>query len=391
MSFTVAPQAEMRPGIIELRWGDPDPILLPTEAIGEAAAWVTGTVGALALNYGANEGPPVLREALAERILRMEGRAIDVSEIAITSGNSGALHMLLSHLVEPGATVFMEDPGYSLAIRSARDLPLELAGVPFDEGGLDVDALAAEVARVRARGGRPRLVYTVATFHNPTGVSLTAARRRRLVELAVQEDLLIIEDDVYRELPYDGAAPESLWSIGTQVDGAADNILRLGTFSKTLAPGLRCGWLTSSAARVTEFAERGVIDSGGCPSQFTSCLCARLIHTGFYDQNVAKVRAEYAARRDALVEGLQAEMPAGFEVIRPAGGFFVWVKTPDGVSAKAQMDAAVQHGVSFFDGTRFCVSGVDRGLRVGFSMYAPRDLREGAARLGRTFADAASG
>jgi 2-aminoadipate transaminase len=391
MSFDVEPQAKLRPGIIELGWGVPDPALLPSEAIGEAAAWVAGAAGAAALSYGASEGPPVLRGLLAARIAEAEGRPIDPLDIAITGGNSAALHLLLSHLVEPGATVFMEDPGFNLAMRSVRDLRLDLVGVPIDHRGLDVDALRVAVARVRARGGAPRLLYTVATYHNPTGVSLADERRRRLVELAVEEDLLVVEDDVYRELHYDGPAPRSLWSIAVDVDGATDRVIRLGTFSKTLAPGLRCGWLTSSAARVRQFAERGVIDSGGCPSQFSACVCARFLRTGAYDPHLARLRAAYSARRDALVEGLQAELPAGCGVALPHGGFFVWVALPEGVTAGPLMDCAVAHGVSFFDGARFCLSGADTGLRLGFSMYGPDDLREGAARLGRTFRDAAAG
>lgn len=277
MPFTVEPQAEMRPGIIELRWGDPDPALIPAAAIGDAARWVTDSVGAAALNYGVNEGPTALREALAERITQAEGHPVDLSEIAVTNGNSPSIQLLLSHLVGPGDAVFMEDPGFSLAIHMARDLSLHLVAVPLDDRGLDVDALAECVARTRATGRRPRLVYTVATYHNPTGTCLSDERRRQLVELAVEEDLLIVEDDVYRELAYNGPAPQSLWRIAAEVDGAVERVIRLRTFSKTLAPGLRCGWLTSGAARVRQLTERGVFDSGGCPSQFTACVCARLL------------------------------------------------------------------------------------------------------------------
>ena len=391
MPFTVEPQAEMRPGIIELRWGDPDPALIPVAAIGDAARWVTDTVGAAALNYGPNEGPIALREALAERISHTESHPIDLPEIAVTNGNSPSIQLLLSHLVGPGDAVFMEDPGFSLAIRMARDLSLHLVAVPLDDHGLDVDALAEGVARTRASGRRPRLVYTVATYHNPTGTCLSDERRRRLVELAVEEDLLIVEDDVYRELAYDGPAPQSLWRIAAEVDGAAERIIRLGTFSKTLAPGLRCGWLTSGGARVRQFTERGVFDSGGCPSQFTACVCARLLREGVFDENVAHVRSAYGERRDALVGGLRAALPDGCSVTSPSGGLFVWVALPSDLAAGDLIAAGEANGVAFFDGKRFSISGHDRGLRLGFSMYGPGDLREGAARLGRTLAEARAG
>ena len=388
MSFPIEPQATMRPGVIELRWGDPDPALIPVGAIRDAAAWVADNAGAAALNYGVNEGPLVLRAALAERIATAEGSNVDPSQVAITGGVSPTIQLLFSQLLKPGDTLFMEDPGFSLGIRIARDLDLDLVGVPLDDQGLDVDALADAVRRVRAAGRRPRMVYTVATFHNPTGVSMSAARRRRLVELAVEEDLLVVEDDAYRELSYDGPAPASLWRVAADVDGAGERVFRLGSFSKTLSPGLRCGWLTSGPGRVAEFAGRGVFDSGGCPSQFSACVCARLLREGAYDANVQYLRGHYGARRDALVEGLREQLPAGCGVRRPAGGLFVLVTLPDGLAAGDLVAAGEANGVGFFEGTRFSVDRADRGIRLGFSMYAPDELREGAARLGRTIAAA---
>jgi DNA-binding transcriptional MocR family regulator len=388
MTFIVEPQAEMRPGIIELRWGDPDPALIPVAAIGDAARWVADTVGAAALNYGPGEGPIALRETLAARISRSEGHPIDLAEIAVTNGNSPSIQLLLSHLVGPGDAVFTEDPGFSLAIRMARDLSLHLVAVPLDADGMDVDVLAERVARTRAEGRRPRLVYTVATYGNPSGTCLSEERRRRLVELAVEEDLVIVEDDVYRELAYDGPAPQSLWRIAAEVDGASERVIRLGTFSKTLAPGLRCGWITSGAARLREFTERGVFDSGGCPSQYTACICAHLVREGVYDENVTRVRAAYKERRDALIDGLRTALPDGCAVASPSGGLFAWVTLPDDLVAGDLLAAGEAHGIAFFDGARFSISGHDRGLRLGFSMYGPDDLREGAARLGRTLAEA---
>jgi 2-aminoadipate transaminase len=388
MPFTVEPQAEMRPGIVELRWGDPDPSLIPTAAIRDAAVWVADSVGAPALNYGVNEGPMALRAALAKRIAATEGRPVDATQLAVTNGVSPSIHLLFSQLVRPGDVVFMEDPGFSLAMRMARDLSLELVGVPLDGRGLDVDALADAVTRVRAEGRRPRMVYTVATYHNPTGVCLSDERRRRLVELAVREDLLVVEDDAYRELSYDGPPPPSLWRLAGDVDGADERVVRLGSFSKTLSPGLRCGWLTSGPARVKEFAERGVLDSAGCMSQFGACVCARLLQDGVYDANVRRLREAYGARRDALVDALREHLPAGCGVRRPAGGLFVLVTLPDAITAGGLVAAGEANGVGFSEGTRFSLAGVDRGIRLGFSMYAPEQLREGAACLGRTVREA---
>jgi DNA-binding transcriptional MocR family regulator len=164
---------------------------------------------------------------------------------------------------------------------------------------------------------------------------------------------------VYRELAYDGPAPRSLWRIAAEVDGASERVIRLGTFSKTLAPGLRCGWITSGAARVREFTALGVFDSGGCPSQFTACLCARLVREGVYDENVARVRAAYKQRRDALIDGLRAALPDGCAVTSPSGGLFAWVTLPDDLVAGDLLAAGEAHGIAFFDGARFSIAGHD--------------------------------
>ncbi len=383
MSFGVEAQAVMRPGIIELRWGDPDPRLIPVETIAEATHRVFAEVGPAALNYGANQGPSALLAALAERIALRERRPLSLGEIAATNGNLPALHQLVALLVRPGDVVFVEDPGFSLALRIFRDLGVELVGVPFDEGGLDVEALAEAIVDVRHRGRTPRLLYTVATFHNPTGLSLADERRRRLLEVAAGADLLVVEDDVYRELVYEGAAPPSLWSLAAGVDGAPALVVRLGSFSKSLSPGLRCGFLTGPAAVVDRFAQSGLLDGAGCLSQFTSCIVAETIRSGAYDENVARLRQAYGARRDALVEGLRRALPVSCGLTEPRGGFFLWVTLPEGRRAADLLPLAEASGVSFFGGARFSLHGDDRGMRLGFSMFEPAELAAGAERLGR--------
>ena len=388
MDFVVEPQAIMRPGIIELRWGDPDPGLIPVAAIGEAMQWVTDNVGEAALNYGINEGSGAARAAFAEHIATFEDRQVDLPRIAVTNGCSPSIQLLFAHLVEPGDVVFMEDPGFSLGIRMARDTRVDLVAVPLDEDGLDVEALAQAIKDVRASGRRPRMVYTVATFHNPVGVCMSEARRRRLIELAVEEDLIVVEDDAYRELWYDAPPPPSLWRVAGDVDGADEHVIRLGSFSKTLSPGLRCGWFTSGPGRVLEFTERAVFDSGGCLSQFTSLVAARLVLEGAYAANVEFLRGHYAARRDALVDGLTEHLPAGCSFARPAGGLFLLVRLPEGLASGDLVASGEANGVGFMEGTRFAVDRTDRGIRLGFSMYPPDELREGAARLGRTIREA---
>ena len=383
MDFVVEPQACIRPGIIELRWGTPDLSLLPIDEVGAAVQEMLPLAGPPALDYGTTQGPEVLRAALAVRIARSEGRAVALDEIAITDGISPALHQLAALLVRPGDAVLVEATAYSLALRLLRDLGIEPVSVPFDANGLDVDRLPGVLADVRAQGRRPRLLYTVPTFHNPTGISLADERRRRLVELAVEEDLLIAEDDVYRELWYDRPAPSSLWRLAGEVDGGADHVIRLGSFSKSLAPGLRCGFLTASSEHVRRYTESGLIDSAGCLSQFTSLIVAALLRDGAYDRIVTRYRQAYGERRDALVSGLKDALPDGCSCTEPEGGYFVWVSLPPGLTAARLKTFAEEAGVSFVGGRHFSVAGDDHGLRLCFAMYAPEELTDGAARLGR--------
>ena len=388
MPFVVDPQAEMRPGIVELRWGDPDPGLIPVQKIAAAAGAALRAAGPAALSYGANEGPRVLREALAERITQTEGHHVGLDEIGITAGNSAALNHLLALLVRPGDAVLVEDPSYSLALSMARDLCIDLVGVPIDDQGLRVDALPGILAQIRRSGRTPRLLYTIPTFHNPTGVCLADERRRRLLQIAAEEQILVVEDDVYRELAYEGVSPASLWALAHEVPGAAGCVVRLGSFSKTLAPGLRCGFLTAGVALAERIAQSGLCDSGGCPSQFTACLVAQMILEGSYDENVARLRSAYAERSRALTSGLREALPAGCSVSAARGGFFTWVGLPDGLTAARVLPFAEASGVSFVGGSRFSVGGSEQGIRLAFTMYPPKVLRAAAALLGKAITEA---
>ena len=241
----------------------------------------------------------------------------------VSGGNSQALDQVLTMLTEPGDVVFVECPTYNLALGIIADHPVDVVGVPMDEDGLDVEALEAAVGEVRASGRRPRLLYTIPTFHNPAGVSLSAPRRRSLLELARREDLILVEDDVYRELAYDGEAPPALRTLDPEAP-----VVRLGSFSKSLAPGLRLGWFDAPAALRERLAAAGFVESGGCVSQFSASVVAALLEAGAYGAHVAALRLAYASRRDALAGALRERLPAGAHVTVPSGGFFLWLTLP---------------------------------------------------------------
>ena len=371
-------QLTQRPGIIDLGWGHPNSALLPAAELRQAAADALERWGADALAYGADQGAGPLVEWLCGRIAQTDGRAPAPDEIVITGGISHGLDQLCTLATQPGDIVLVESPTYHLAVRILRDHPLELVPVPVGDQGLDVDALAATLAELRGQGRRARMLYTIPTFHNPTGSCMPADRRHALVELAVAEQLLIAEDDVYRELFYEEPPPPSLWSMAPP--GA---VARLGSFAKSLAPGLRLGWLSADAAMVQRTTGSGVIDSGGGINHFTAMVVAQFCLSGAFDAQVARFRAAYRERRDALLAGLAEHLPPGCTVAAPGGGFFVWVRLPDGLDAGSLLARAEEAGVAYLPGRRFHIDG--RGantLRLAFSLYAPAELAEAARRLG---------
>jgi DNA-binding transcriptional MocR family regulator len=380
--FAAQPTMQLvrKPGVVDLTWGHPDPRLLDVAALQTAAAEAFARDGSDLLGYGNERGPAALRGWLARRMDEREGRAPTPDEIMITGGNSLAIDQVCTLLARPGDIVFVENPTYHLAVRILRDHPLELRPVPVDADGMRVDLLAEELAGLRRAGRQARMIYTVPTFHNPTGASLRLDRRQELIAVAAQHGALIIEDDVYRELAYDGAAPPSLWSM------APAGVLRLGSFAKSVAPGLRLGWMTGPAELIERIAGGGLLDSGGGINHFTAMIMAHFCTVGSFDAQLERLRAAYRERRDALTAALAEALPADVTVQFPGGGFFVWVELPEGGDAGELLARAEAQGVSYLPGGKFSIDGGGaRALRLAYSLYEPDELRAGARSLGRAY------
>ena len=369
-------QNTLREGFVEFAFGEPDPALLPVGLVREAAERALLGAGPAALAYGSSEGPEALRAAIAARTTAREGLPLAAADVLVSGGNSQALDQAMTMLTEPGDVVFVECPTYNLALGIIADHSVDVVGVPMDGEGLDVGALETAVREVKTSGRRVRLLYTIPTFHNPAGVSLSEPRRRRLLELARREGLIVVEDDVYRELSFAGEAPPALRAM----DPAAP-VVRLGSFSKSLAPGLRLGWFDAPTELRERLAASGVVESGGCVSQFSAHVVAALLDAGAYGAHVAALRLTYASRCEALLGALREHLPAGCSVTAPAGGFFLWLTLPPGLTASELLPVAERHRVGFAPGRRFRTDGDDRGLRLAFSLYDEASLAEGARRL----------
>ncbi len=370
-----------RPEVISLAGGLPAPELFPTEALARAAARVFERDGAPALQYSTTEGHPALREWIAAQFTKRGAPAL-ADEVVVTAGSQQALDLAARLFLEPGALAAVEEPGYLAAIQAFRLTGADLAGVPVDAGGLDLDALDALCRR------RPvRVVYTVSEFQNPTGVTLAADRRARLVELADRHDFVVIDDNPYGALRYEGAFPPAIAAgrtAGQTSVGGPGRVVSLGSFSKVLAPGLRLGFVM--AAR--PILERFVFVKQAADLHTTSLgqrIAADFLASEDLDAHLARLRGEYARRRDALLAGLPDALPVGSAWTHPDGGMFVWVTLPPGWDAMALLHAAVAADVAFVPGLPFYIDQARpeaaRTLRLNFSNATPGRIEEGLGRL----------
>jgi DNA-binding transcriptional MocR family regulator len=370
-------QMDLRPGFVEFGWGHPDLALLPLAGLQAAAAAALSAGNWQALAYGAAQGPGRLIALLCARLADIDGRAMQPDQLLITAGVSQALDLVCDLCTQPGDVALVESPVYHFGLRILRDHGLRLLPVATDEDGLRLDALEDALAQLHRTNRRPALLYTVPTFNNPTGRNLAAARREPLMQLAAAHDLLVLEDDVYRELWFETPPPSSLTHYGPSA-----NIVRLGSFSKILAPGLRLGWIQADPALVRKAANSGLLTSGGGINHLTAHMVAEYLRMGLLDEHVAQLRAVYRTRRDALVAALAHYLPPECRFEPPGGGFFIWLQLPEGMDSVALLARAEAARVGYVPGAHFHIDGGGhRQLRLAFSLLSPAEMEEGARRL----------
>lgn len=375
-----------RPGILDLGWGHPRPELLPVRQWARAAEEAARTFGWQALTYGNASGPGPLVDWLTGHLCRLEDGGTTAGQIFVTGGASHALSLIAAVLAEPGDAVLVDSPTYHLAFPILADRGVELVRAPADSDGVDPAALAVTLRSLRAAGRRVPLMYLVPTFGNPTGRSLPDDRRAAIVRLAQREGLTLVEDDTYRELGYEDPAPVSLWRLA----GGA-GVVRLGSFAKTVAPGVRLGWINAAPEVVRRLATIGYVHSGGGVNHAAALTMAAFAAGGGYERHVAAVRQSYRGQRDALVRALGEHLPA-LRIPAPRGGWFIWLSLPEGARAGRLLPIAERHGTSFVAGEHFHVDG--RGgaghVRLSFSLLPAEDLARAAGRLAAALAEDAA-
>lgn len=364
-----------RPEVISFAGGLPAPELFDAEGLREAFDRVLAERPGTVLQYSTTEGDPALRAAVAAR-LTGKGLPTEAGDLLVTGGSQQGLALLATALLEPGDAVLVENPTYLAALQCFGFAGARVVPVPTDADGVDPVALEEIVLRER-----PKLLYLVPNFQNPTGRTLPPARRRAVAEVAAAHGLWIAEDDPYGELRFEGDACPPVAAL----EPAADRTALLGSFSKVMAPGLRLGWMRAPGALL-----RACVIAKQAADLHTSTVdqaaAARYLADSDLDAHLERVRTAYRARRDALVGGLAGALPAGSTWNRPEGGMFVWVRLPDGSDATELLRTAITHGVAYVPGAPFFAAAADPAtLRMSFTTHTPREITEGLARLAKTF------
>ncbi len=374
MSTAAAFDGAPERGTINFGVGQPSADLLPLALLEGASTRYFKGAQPLELNYGERQGDLRFRTALAAFLNAAPGCGATPQSLMLSGGISQALDFLCGIFTRPGDTVFVEEPSYPYAFPIFRDHGLSLVSVPLDADGLDL----AQLERLLATH-RPKLVYTIPSFHNPTGRTLNKTRRERLVALSRQHDFLIVADEVY-QLLYHGAPPPP--SFGTLAEQG--NVFSLGSFSKILAPGLRLGWIQAGTGLMHRLCAIGALVSGGNFNHFTSHLVSGLMESGELAAFVTQLRSNYAARAEAMDQALSRHLDGIASWEKPRGGYFFWLELREGADAGTFAAAADAAGTGFLPGAACTISGdLKHCLRLSFAHYSVSEIHEGVARLGR--------
>jgi GntR family transcriptional regulator/MocR family aminotransferase len=361
-----------RPGVISLAGGMPDARLFPVAAFRESLNVVLAEEGSLLLQYGPSRGHERFLAVLAAR-LRERDLDLTPEQLLVVSGSQQGLDLVARVFLSPGDAIVVEDPTYSGALALFRMMGARLLPVPVDDNGMVVDRLESVLTRER-----PRLVYTIPNFHNPTGVTMSPPRRKRLLEICAAAGVPVVEDDSDGELAFDDAPPPPL-----AAGAGRGEVIYLGTSSKLLFPGLRLGWVAADSQVIRSLeAVKRVADLHTPP--LLQAAMARFMMTEACRELVMAVRASYGSRRDALLESLGEEMPAGVSWSKPRGGLSLMVDLPAQISTADLLARAVEQGVVFAPGNLFASGrGGDHRLRLTYGGVREAEIREGVARLGR--------
>jgi 2-aminoadipate transaminase len=363
-----------RPEVVSLAGGMPNITDLPLDAVGATINEVVVSGGRQAMQYGAGQGEPAMRESICE-VMRLEGISAHPDDVTVTVGSQQGLDLVTRLFCDPGDVVLVEAPSYVGALGVFRAYQCEVVHVAMDDQGLDPVALAEAVAALRQAGKRIKFCYTIPNFHNPAGVSQSLERRTEILRVANEADLLVIEDNPYGLLGFESDPTPAMRSLD-------ERVIYLGSFSKTFAPGFRVGWVLAPYA-VREKLVLAQESATLCPPTFSQAAVTAYLANHDWQGQIKVFREMYRERRDALLHGLADHMPSGTSWTVPGGGFFVWLTLPPGLDSHAMLPRAVSARVAYVPGTAFFADGFgSRHVRLSYCFPTPERILEGTRRLG---------
>ena len=368
--------------VLSLAGGLPGPEVFPKEELAAIASRVIEELGDSALQYSPTLGVMPFREAVVDFV---KGRGVKVNDndrVAVTTGSQEAIYLLAMTLVNPGDGIVVESPTYLAALNVFRYHGAEFIPVPIDENSMRTDLLEDSIKKAKQRGINAKMIYTVATCHNPTGVIMSDDRRKELLEVASKYDLLVIEDDPYSFFVFDDTNFTHLKTMDSE-----GRVIYLGTFSKILAPGLRLGYMIADRqlTRAVELAKQMVDLHSSTLSQYIALYAIR---EGVVDKTIEKARKAYKEKRDVMVDALEEYMPEGSHWFKPKGGLFAFIYLPEGVDTADMLPTAIDRGVAYVPGRNFFSDGSGaNAMRINFSYLSPDKLRTGIKIIADTAKD----
>jgi 2-aminoadipate transaminase len=367
-----------RPEIISLAGGLPDTSTFPPELYRDLQAGIAGGGHVpRALQYGPTEGTAAAKEC-ASAVMLAEGARVDVDDLLITTGGQQVIDLVCKTLIDPGDVIVAEAPTYPGAVPTFNAYEADVIQIEMDRDGMRVDELEETLDRLEAARRRPKFIYTIPNFQNPAGVTLSLGRRERLVQLARERELLVLEDNPYGLLRYEGDPLPTLYAL----DGG-EFVVYLGTFSKILSPGIRLGW-AAAPRPVLEKMNLGKQGADLCSSSLTQHFVAAFFATGRWEGYVRSLAEVYRRRRDVMLDALAEHLPREATWTHPEGGLFIWVTLPDYIDTTDLLARALEENVAFVPGRAAYLDGRGRSsLRVNFSGVGDDDIREGVRRIGK--------
>lgn len=364
-----------RPEIVSLAGGMPNLSALPMEMMASVVNQLILTNGAEALQYGSGQGHPKLREQICE-VMALEGIRANPDDVIVTTGSQQALDLISRIFIDPGDVVLVEAPSYVGALGTFRQYEAQVVHVALDDQGLVPDALREAIASVRAAGRKIKFLYLIPNYQNPTGVLLPADRRTEILDICREESIFVVEDNPYGLLGFDRPSPNAMRAEDSE------NVIYLGSFSKTIAAGLRVGW----ALVPPSLKEKLVIASESsilCPSNFTQLTISNYLADQPWRDQIASFVELYKVRRDAMLESLEQYFPASATWTKPGGGFYVWVNLPPEIDTKLMVPKAIVAKVAYVPGTAFYADGFGSwAMRLSYCHPTPERIREGVRALG---------